>query len=45
VEDATRAMALQLQRQHGLSILLEWDNDVPDMATFNGELECLSTVM
>lgn len=41
VESDTRALALELHRRHGLPILLEWDNDVPDMATINGELTCL----
>jgi len=33
--------ALQLHRLHGIPILLEWDNDVPDMDTINQELACL----
>jgi len=32
---------LQLHRLHGIPILLEWDNDVPDMDTINQELACL----
>ncbi len=41
VEPDTAAMARQLQAQHGLPILLEWDNDLPDLATINRELACL----
>jgi uncharacterized protein (UPF0276 family) len=41
VEPPTAAMARKLSAQHGLPILLEWDNDLPDMATINGELACL----
>ena len=34
-------------RMHGKDILLEWDNDIPDLATINQELACLrvSTIM
>lgn len=42
VEAGTVQAALQLNRQHGIPILLEWDNDVPDMDTINRELACLS---
>ncbi|MCP5325881.1 MAG: DUF692 family protein [Oceanospirillaceae bacterium] len=46
VENKVRDMALQLNRQHKLPILLEWDNDVPDLASINRELACLhSTIM
>lgn len=47
VEPATRQMARQLAQNHGLDILLEWDNDVPDMDVINQELSCLrpSTTM
>lgn len=46
VECDTRALALELQHRHGLPVLLEWDNDVPDVATINRELACLrSTIM
>ncbi len=38
----TREVALQLHRRHGTPILLEWDNDVPDLATINRELACLT---
>ncbi|MES2917403.1 MAG: DUF692 domain-containing protein [Pseudomonadota bacterium] len=42
----TRALALELHQRHGLPVLLEWDNDVPDLATINRELACLhSTTM
>lgn len=41
VEDGTRALALELHRRHGLPVLLEWDNDLPDMATINHELRLL----
>jgi hypothetical protein len=34
-------MARRLHRQHGLPILLEWDNDVPTLEIINRELECL----
>ncbi len=43
VEAPTAQMARQIQRQHGIPILLEWDNDVPDLATINRELACLQT--
>jgi uncharacterized protein (UPF0276 family) len=33
--------ALRLHQAHGLPILLEWDNDLPDLATLNQELACL----
>jgi uncharacterized protein len=46
VENAVRNMALQLNQQHRLPILLEWDNDVPDLTSINRELQCLhSTIM
>lgn len=46
VESDTRALALELHHRHGLPVLLEWDNDVPDIATINRELSCLrSTIM
>ena len=47
VEPDTALMARQLQAQHGVPILLEWDNDLPDLATLNRELTCLmpSTTM
>jgi len=44
VEDKTVKAALSLHRQHGIPILLEWDNDVPDMETINRELACLSSL-
>jgi len=44
VEAATVQAALKLNRQHGIPILLEWDNDVPDMETINQELACLRSM-
>lgn len=41
VETSTVQAALQLHRDHGVPILLEWDNDVPDLSTINRELACL----
>ena len=41
VEPPTAAMARQLAEEHGLPVLLEWDNDVPDLTTLNRELACL----
>ncbi len=41
VEAPTADMARHLHRTHGLPILLEWDNDVPDLDTLNRELACL----
>lgn len=43
VEPGTRDMALRLHREHHLTVLLEWDNDVPDLSTLNRELACLRT--
>lgn len=37
----TRALALELHARHGLPVLLEWDNDVPDLDTINRELRWL----
>lgn len=47
VEPDTAAAAAAWARQHGTPILLEWDNDIPDLATLNRELSCLraSTTM
>ena len=45
VEEQTMTMARQLQRTHGLQVLLEWDNDVPSMDTLNQELICLTPFM
>lgn len=42
VETETREAALALHRQHGTPILLEWDNDIPSLATLNQELSCLT---
>lgn len=41
VEAATQTLARGLMTAHGLPVLLEWDNDVPDLATLNRELSCL----
>ncbi len=41
VERSTVQAALRLHRDHAIPVLLEWDNDVPDMATINRELACL----
>ena len=47
VEPTTQKMARHLAQQHDLDILLEWDNDVPDINAINQELSCLrlSTTM
>ncbi len=42
VEPPTTRLALELHRRHGLPILLEWDNDIPDADTLNRELACLT---
>jgi len=44
VESGTREAALRLNREHGLPILLEWDNDIPDPDTLNRELACLRSM-
>lgn len=41
VEESTRALALRLHHSHALPILLEWDNDVPEMSIINQELAWL----
>jgi uncharacterized protein len=41
VEASTAAMARRLHQTHGLPVLLEWDNDIPDLDTLNQELACL----
>lgn len=41
VEPDTTTAARLLAQQYGKAILLEWDNDVPDLATINRELTCL----
>lgn len=43
VESVTRALAASLQATCGFDILLEWDNDIPDLHTLNGELQCLTS--
>ena len=42
VEADTAAAARRLAAQWGLPILLEWDHDLPELATLNRELACLS---
>lgn len=42
VEPSTATLARELHEQHGLPILLEWDNDVPEMDVINRQLSCLS---
>jgi uncharacterized protein (UPF0276 family) len=42
-EAPTAAMARRLHEERGVPILLEWDNDVPDIDVINGELSCLQT--
>ncbi len=41
VEQPTRLMAQKLSAQYNLDILLEWDNDVPEIEVINKELACL----
>lgn len=41
VPPPTAAEARHLAQQHGLPVLLEWDHDLPDLATLNRELACL----
>jgi len=43
VEPATARAAGAWAGRHGKDILLEWDNDIPDLATINRELACLRT--
>lgn len=43
VEAETRQAALALHQQYQIPILLEWDNDIPSLATLNQELSCLKT--
>lgn len=47
VEPGTLGAAADWARQYGSRILLEWDNDIPDLNTLNQELSCLraSTIM
>lgn len=37
----TARMARQLQQSHGLPILLEWDNDIPDLPALQRELTAI----
>lgn len=41
VEPGTASAAGDWAKRHGKDILLEWDNDIPDLATINRELACL----
>lgn len=41
VDGATACLARQLRQACNLPVLLEWDNDVPDLDTINQELACL----
>lgn len=44
VEPETREPARQLAQDRGVPVLLEWDNDVPDIETINRELLCLHSM-
>lgn len=41
VEAATKNLAGLLAQDFGFPVLLEWDNDIPDVFTVNRELRCL----
>ncbi|MAD44562.1 MAG: hypothetical protein CMI02_08150 [Oceanospirillaceae bacterium] len=41
VENHVRKVARELNQKYDLPVLLEWDNDVPDIATINNELAAL----
>lgn len=41
VELSTVKIALAMHHQYAIPILLEWDNDVPNIDTINQELSCL----
>ena len=43
VDANTADMAKALAEKHNKDILLEWDNDVPEMAVINREIACLSS--
>ncbi|WP_293779089.1 DUF692 domain-containing protein [uncultured Oxalicibacterium sp.] len=43
VESTTRELALELHHRYDIPVLLEWDNDIPNLATLNQELSCLKT--
>jgi uncharacterized protein (UPF0276 family) len=40
VSEVTRAWAANLSKKYQKDVLLEWDNDVPDMQTLNEEMAC-----
>ncbi|WP_236657798.1 DUF692 family multinuclear iron-containing protein [Limnohabitans sp. TS-CS-82] len=44
VDAQTAQWAMALAEQHSLDVLLEWDNDVPDVATLNQEMLCLRSL-
>lgn len=44
VEPKTISMAKALSQISGKDILLEWDNDVPDLSVINRELACLRSL-
>lgn len=44
VEAQTAEWTMALAQQHSLDVLLEWDNDVPDVATLNQEMMCLRSL-
>lgn len=43
VEAPVQRLARELNQQTGIPVLLEWDNDVPDLDTLNKELQCLQS--
>jgi len=43
VEAPVQRLARELNQQAGIPVLLEWDNDVPDLDTLNKELQCLQS--
>lgn len=44
VEASTREVAMRLSGKLHVPVLLEWDNDVPDMDAINRELTCLRSM-
>ncbi|MFU1912895.1 DUF692 domain-containing protein [Bordetella avium] len=45
VAGVTARWTRHLQAEHGLAVLLEWDNDIPSPELINRELSCLQTFM
>ncbi len=43
VEGPTAELACSLCQQHGIPLLLEWDNELPTLDAINRELACLSS--